>query len=239
MFGRVAIVLWLLAVPALADTIRAPADGDHRDAATAALTPVLQSSGQSAVVFYPGTCRRISSGLTVIDFPSVAFGRAASDTSGLAAVRDVFRNDHAVSVQEDGGVVWISVHGGPVSLLDKKIRDLHFGVEAQYTSPLALMAAFDNTELRASIARLGLRIIVKPVNILVAPPQPDAPHMPPDMRNVSLRQVLSRLAKTFRSIVYVGSCGNAAMIDSTLDWLGDDTTAARSTDEPRHHPLPH
>lgn len=230
-------MLWLLAVPALADTIRAPAGGDTRDAATAALTPMLQSSGLSAVVFYAGTCRQIGSGLTVIDFPPVGIRHATGGASGVVAFRSLFRSDRGVSVRQDAGVIWISVHGGPVTLLDLRIRDLHFGVGAQYTSPLALMTVFDDADLRASVAHLGLHVIAKPANILVVPPLPAAPHMPSHLRNVSFRQVLSRMARTFRSIVYVGSCSNAAMLDSTLDWIGDDTTGARGTVEPRRDPL--
>ena len=178
---------------------------------------------QAAVLKYLGPALKDRGGVVRIDcitacaaksgtplpFPAVVVQPPSQGTSGLAAVRDIFRNDKTVSVSEDpSGMIRITIGQPKSSILQTKIRSLTLSREAQYNEVLAVDAILGCKEVQVARCELGFEEPLTFTHINVAPFDKHAPHLPGRMKNLTVNQALDQVAKTFGGIVIYEECAN-------------------------------
>ncbi|MGA7080677.1 MAG: hypothetical protein WBQ43_20140 [Terriglobales bacterium] len=77
---------------------------------------------------------------------------------------------------------------------------------AQYNPTLAIGAVENSEEVKAALAKLGLRAPVLLSEQLLAKPSSGLPHLPAVMKNITFGQVLDSIAVTFHGMVVYGTC---------------------------------
>jgi hypothetical protein len=92
----------------------------------------------------------------------------------------------------------------------------------RYNPRLALAGVVDAREVQVEMARLGLRASPAFSEGLVQEPMRGVPHLPPVMKNVTVEQVLSSTAVTFKGVVVYGTCtqpNGKGLLDLNFVWL--------------------
>jgi len=107
------------------------------------LLPLVYSSGKPVRLYYRGACP--SRAGDPVPFPLVQVRPASKDKTGLAAVREIFKNDRNVTVMEDStGIIRIRIGKVPAAILQTKLSRLNLTPAAQY-NPGALFDAILDT----------------------------------------------------------------------------------------------
>jgi hypothetical protein len=172
------------------------------------LRPVLRAAGKVARIYFAGKCQKVGD-LEGVLFPPIHVQAPLQSTTGLAAVRDIFRDEAGVSVADEAhdGIIRIVIGKVPLTILDTPIPVLTFGPSQQYTDTLAIWRITDSKEVIAAEKKLGLHIAGPPMRIsLGMDPAEGLPHLPASMTNVTVDQALDTVAKTFGGIVVYGTC---------------------------------
>ncbi len=181
-----------------------PVNDRNKDAVLQHLRPILRATRYVGRVYYSGSCH--TEGLEFVAFPPVVLHPSQSNVA-LKAVREMFQGDANVQVTE-GADKTISVTIGEPStaLLQTEISVLRIAPMAAYNPTVAIDAVEGAREVKAAIARLGLRVPLQPSAQLLAKPSPGLPHLPAVMKNVTVGQALDSVAGTFQGIVTYGTC---------------------------------
>jgi hypothetical protein len=144
-----------------------------------------------------------------IPFPFVKIQPAPEGSTGITAIRKIFRNDNNVRVtQLPTGTVRVTIGKVPTGILDTKISALTLDEYGRYNPIQAIRALMITKQMEAAMGALKL----KPVDSLastVADVQPDLPHFPSLIRNMTVEQILDRMAKMWDGPVMYGICENA------------------------------
>ena len=172
------------------------------------LKPILKSEGKVARIYYSGSCEKEG------DYYMVSFPRVRADLplrksgTGLAAIREVFRNDPRAKVSEGAdGIVRIVIGQPPATILDTKISIVTFDQDQQYTESLALTRIQSSKEVQKAKRTQGVHLDGTPLYMsAVKPPTAGAPHLNASMVNLTLDQALDSVAQTFGGIVLYGAC---------------------------------
>lgn len=196
----VAAVTTLLAfwsVPAIAATL------GIGSAAANYLRPALKSIGGGARIDYAGTCP----GEKKLLLPRVDAQPAPEGTTGITAVRWIFRNDPRVSVTQDqSGMPRITIGSVATSILQTRIPSLTLDSAAQYTPLSAIDSIRFALNTYAVEHGLYFEMAAHVIDHLASGPVEGAPHLPPLMQNVTVDDALDAVARTFKGIVLYGMC---------------------------------
>jgi hypothetical protein len=140
--------------------------------------------------------------------------------TGLAAVREIFKNARGITIAEEpAGIIRIWVGKVPTGILRTKIRELNFKRQAQYDPSLAIGAIASTKETDAAMTSLGLTLSPDAGGLL-APAENGLPCLPSTMRNVTVDQALDMVAKTWGGPVVYGACTARTGENGTkLFWL--------------------
>jgi hypothetical protein len=184
------------------------------------LRPSLSESGKVGRIYYPATCQ--SEGFDKVLFPETAVQAPPDGESDLAAAQQMFRNNGSVGVTQDQpGIVRIRIGNIPDDILQTKISRISFTPDEQYNVLAAFSAIYENEDVSASMRNFGVR----PTQILTIyamnPAIEDLPHLPSTMTNVTVDQVLDKIAKTFNGVVFYGACTQQHKIDIYFAHLAD------------------
>jgi hypothetical protein len=182
----------------------------NEDAFFKYLKPILKSTGSAARIYYLGSCEK-EGDYYMVSFPRVRVQSPLGNDTGLAAIRDVFRNDANVKVSEGtDGIVRIEIGQLPAkvaTILDTRISVVNFDQAQQYTEKQALTRIQSSTEVREARRRLGTQPDGIPLYMsAVKQPVEGAPHLPTSMVNLTWDQALDSVAKTFGGVVLYGTC---------------------------------
>ena len=172
------------------------------------LKPVLKSEGKVARIYYLGSCKK-EGDYYMVSFPRVRVEPPLrKDDTGLATIREVFRNDSSVKVSEGtDGIIRIVIGQLPANILDTKISIVTFDQDQQYTESLALTRIQSSKEVQEAKRIQGIRLDGIPLYMsAVKPPIAGAHHLNPSMVNLTLDQALDSVAQTFGGIVLYGAC---------------------------------
>ena len=143
-----------------------------------------------------------------IPFPFVKVQPVPEGSTGITAIRKIFGNDNNVRVtQLPTGTVRVTIGKVPTRILDTKISALKLDNNGRYNPIQAIRALMITKQMEAAMGALRL----KPVDSLastVADEQPDLPHFPSLIRNMTVEQILDRMAKMWDRPVMYGICEN-------------------------------
>lgn len=211
--AKIAIILVLVIIPGLPMPTRGEAQekssqhftgGQNEDTTLGYLRPTLRAAGYAARVYYSGACK--TDGLEFVAFPKVDVQPPQSNTA-VEAVREMFRGNEEIQVVEEPHKIISVTVGKPLTaLLGTKISLLRTAPIAQYNPPLAIGAVENTEEVKAAMTKLGLRVPLQLSGQLLAKPSPGLPHLPAEMRDMTVDQVLDSIAATFQGIVVYGTC---------------------------------
>jgi hypothetical protein len=171
------------------------------------LWPVLRAQRLPVFISYLGTCSD-DDGVQV-PFPAVDVQSPFPRQTGLAAIRQIFRNAHDVDVkQERSGLMMINIGNAPDALLETRISTLEFDPYEQYDPTMALVAIGTNPDVELGERRLKIDNSkwVEVLHGLSSGPVKQWPHLPPILQNITLRTAMKRLAEKFRGAAIYGAC---------------------------------
>lgn len=187
------------------------------------------SSTQFAVrLYYHGTCDL--GGRNDLLFPSVTVLPVASNEKGIAAIREMFRDDKSVIVSVDSSNI-VRIYMGHVykPVLDATLSSIALTSTAQY-NPGGPGGAIDLLEsaapVQAAMHEFGMSQEPAFYIGLEQPPIPKLPHLPPTIGGVTLDQALDAISRTFPGVVVYGECENGDnrhIIDINFDWYRSPT----------------
>jgi len=176
------------------------------------LRPALKSSGKAPRVYYRASCQ--GKGGNPVPFPRTEVQPPSKGKTGVAAVREVFRDDKDVTVTEGRtGIIRIRIGKAPDAFLQTKISLLTLKPMEQYNPTLAVSAIESTGEVEAAMRRLGVRPVQAIGTQLIAEPAKGLPHLPSSMKNVTVDQALDSIAKTFKDVVVYGACVRLFWVD--------------------------
>jgi hypothetical protein len=169
------------------------------------LWPQLKAAGDAGRVYFTALCQKDDK--LPIAFPQFDVQPPPSRDRGLAAVRDMFRNDSSVTVTEnEPGIIRIWFRSVPDAILQTKISSLRLGPIPQYNPVVAIQAIENAPEVQSAMRTLGVRTLEMPINMLVGGPADGRLHIPGSMNNVTMDEALDTVARTFKGIVLYGAC---------------------------------
>jgi hypothetical protein len=181
----------------------------NEEVVAGALRPILQSMRIGARIDYQAVCRETSDHQKTVWFPSVTVQAPPKGMTGLRVVRQLFKNDRNVVVSHAlPGMIRIKIGTVRAALLRTRIPLLKLDQREQYDPETALSALEITSEFESAVDKLHLFNMPVLVSGPVDDPEPDLPHLPSIMRDVTVDQVLDAIAKTFGGIIAYGECIN-------------------------------
>lgn len=177
-------------------------------AVTQYVLPALRQAGKAGRLYYASTCRAEKE--FSISFPKLNLRMPPEGSSGLAAVREIFRNEATVDVSEvPAGVIRITIGEVPTSILRTFVSHITFKPLEQFNPSMAIFAIEGSDDVLGAMNRSGVRAEAEYFNLLMTSPSDGAPHLSDSLSNLTMDQALDRVAQTFEGIVFYGACSNA------------------------------
>lgn len=184
-----------------------PVSYQSEDSVFTRLGRILRATGYVGRVYYGGRCH--TGGLGSVDFPRVVVHPTQSNTA-LSAVSEMFQGDAAVQVSEGREKILSATIGEPsTAILKTRISVLRIAPMAAYNPTGAIGVVEGTSEVKAAMAKLGLRFPLELSEQLLVKPSPGLPHLPAVMKGVTVGQALDAIAVTFQGIVAYGTCPEA------------------------------
>jgi hypothetical protein len=197
------------------------AGGQHEDAVLRYLRPALRATGYAGRVYYSGACK--TEGLEFVAFPEVDVHPPQSNTA-VEAVREMFRGNEEIQVVEEPQKIISVTVGKPLTpILDTRISSFRIAPIAQYNPTLAIGAIENTEEVKAMMAKLGLRVPVLLSEQLLSKPSSGLPHLPAVVKDITVGQVLDSIAVTFHGMIVYGTCVQSdGKVLLEIDFVGLD-----------------
>jgi hypothetical protein len=178
---------------------------ENQDAVLKYVLPLLRLNNLAGRIYYNAACKPGDS--YPFTFPFVNVRPPSKDVSGLAAIREIFRNDQNVSVTEARpGVISITVGNVPSAILTTEIQILNLVPIEQYNYDVAIDVIENNNQVREAMRKFGVSTPIIFIDELITLPAPGLPHLPPSMKNLTFDQALDEVASTFGGVVLYGAC---------------------------------
>lgn len=173
------------------------------------LARILRATGYVGRVYYEGRCR--TEGLGSVDFPGVVVHPTPTQgNTALRAVSEMFQGDAAVQVSESKEKILSVTIGEPATaILKTRISVLRLAPMAAYNPTGAIGVVEGTREVKAAMAKLGLRFPLELSEQLLVKPSPGLAHLPAVMKGVTVGQALDAIAVTFQGIITYGTCPGA------------------------------
>jgi hypothetical protein len=199
------------------------------DAVWKYLKPAIFNSDKAVRLYYQAVCHVTKDFVNQepVPFPLTKVQAPSKGKTGLAAIRDIFKNDKNVAVREDsGGIIRVWIGKVPTAILQTKLTVVALEPMDQYNPNDALGTILQTKEMDAAMRSLRFR--TPPTSAgTVAEPMNGLPHLPASIRNVSVEQAIDKIAKTWagEGIVIYGACTEPTESNGDklfcLDYAGD------------------
>ena len=169
------------------------------------LSPALASAGKAGRIYYEAACP--PSEYSHLALPQIEVRPPLANATGLAAVRSIFGDAKDVLVVEDSlGIVRVRIGKFPDAILRTRISTLRLKPMEQYDTFLAILALQNAPEVRSAMKELHVVVPAIPFIMPAVMPAEGLPHIPPELKNVTMDQALDIVAKTWGNIVAYGAC---------------------------------
>lgn len=182
----------------------------HEEAVLGYLRDVAWSSRKAVRLYYEADCQPMKNSVVdySVPFPFFPIQSPSADKTGVAAVREIFKNaQHVRITEEPPGIIRIWVGNVPTEILRTRISLLTLDRQAQYDPSSAIGAIETTKEMEAAKTSLGLSDA--PVSGgLVALAENGLPCLPASMKNITVDQALDMIAKTWGGPIVFGVCSS-------------------------------
>ena len=156
-------------------------------------------------VYYRGSCLRDSN--LGISFRQLNVRPAPLGRSGVAAVRDMLRDEKNISVEEDDtGVIRIRIGRVSDAILNVRIPRLTLGPLEQYNAWAAIWAVQNAPEVQSAMHDLHIRTPNHVTDLILVKPADGLPHLADVVTDATVDQVLDMIVKTFRGTILYENC---------------------------------
>ena len=182
----------------------------HEDTVLGYLRDVAWSSRKAIRLYYQADCQPMKNSVVdySVPFPFFPLQSPPADKTGVAAVREIFKNAKDIMIAEEPpGIVRIWVGKVPTEILRTRISLLTLDRQAQYDPSSAIMAIESTKEVEAAKTSLGLSEAPHGGG-LVALAENGLPCLPASMKNITVDQALDMIAKTWGGPVVFGVCSS-------------------------------
>jgi hypothetical protein len=167
------------------------------------LRRVASSSDVAIRLYYLGSCHPNSK--DPIPFPFIKVQPPPKDRTGVAAVREIFKNDKNVTVTQEGGIIRIWIGKVPTAILETKLSSLTLDPIGRYNPNEAIIAINNTKEMKAAMHSLGLSPVWSAASSRALPAK-GLPCLPASIKDVTVEQILDLMAKTWDGPVIYGAC---------------------------------
>jgi hypothetical protein len=182
----------------------------HEETVLGYLRDVAWSSRKAIRLYYQADCQPMKTSVVdySVPFPLFPLQPPSADNSGVAAVREIFKNAEDVRIAEEPlGIIRIWVGKVPTEILRTRISLLTLDRQAQYDPSSAIGAIESTKEVEAAKNSLGLSDA--PVcGGLVALAENGLPCLPASIKNITVDQALDMIAKTWGGPIVFGVCSS-------------------------------
>jgi len=202
------------------DQAKYDAGQSNRYAMLQYLVPALHQAGKAGRIYYAASCPP-DEGYPYYPypFPKLNVQPPSKDVSGLAAVRDIFRGDTNVEVEERPvGIIRIRIGKVFDTLLQTQISSITLKPEEQYDFKDAIRAIKASEEVQINMKKLGISYDARAGSWMSIEPAEGLPHLPDSLTNVTMDQALDLVAQRFSGIVVYGTCTSQRYV--TLSFTG-------------------
>jgi len=139
--------------------------------------------------------------------PAIQLRQPPASSTGLSAVRMIFKSGDDVSVTKGfDGVIEVKLGKVSEELLGTKIPDIRLDPTQQYNPRDAISALEGTWEMKRAMDVLDMQssstFFIGPVRS----PQDGGPSLPSEVRHVTTGEMLDILARSFRGLVTYGVC---------------------------------
>ena len=182
----------------------------HEETVLEYLRDVAWSSRKAIRLYYQADCQPMKNSLVdySVPFPFFPLQSPPADKTGVAAVREIFKNAKNVTIAEEPpGIIRIWLGKVQMEILRTRISLLTLDRQAQYDPSFAIGAIETTKEVEAAKTSLGLSE-TPDVGGLVAPMEDGLPSLPSSMKNITVDQALDTIAKTWGGPVVFGVCSS-------------------------------
>lgn len=174
------------------------------------LLPALKSAEGVARIDYETSCVGENGRSTEFTaLPHVEVQKSAVQSRGVTAVREIFKNDNRVTVNAENGLVRIKIGDPPTQILNTVIQVVKFDKYQRYDPIEALSVIISTPELEKAMKQLGLEVPLINASGGATMPEKGLPHLPPQLRNVTVEHALDIIARTFHGITTYGVCAGS------------------------------
>jgi hypothetical protein len=180
----------------------------YQDTVLEYLRDVAWSSRKAIRLYYQADCQPMKNSVVdySVPFPFFPLQSPPADKTGIAAVREIFKNAKDVTISEEPpGIIRIWIGKVPTEILRTRISLLTLDRQAQYDPSSAIGAIESTKEVQAAKTSLGLSD-APVVGGLVALAENGLPCLPASMKNITVDQALDMIAKTWGGPVVFGIC---------------------------------
>ncbi len=170
-----------------------------------ALAPLLAATGSAARLYFAGQCNPYP------HFPYLTLADVSNHATGLVATRELLAARRDAVVEDQSGVIKITLGDVPTALLGTKIARLALDPVARWNPAPAIQAIENAAEVKDAMRRLT----VKPPRfrvidwILTGPGNERFPHLPQTLEDVTMDQALDAVARSFKQLVIYGECAQS------------------------------
>jgi hypothetical protein len=125
----------------------------------------------------------------------------------------MLRDEKAISVEDDGGVIRIRNGGVSDAILNIRIPRLTLTPEEQYNAWAAIWAVQNAAEVQSAMHDLHIRMPNHMINMILVKPADGLPHLPDVVTDATVDQVLDMIVKTFHGAILYETCAPPEQYD--------------------------
>ena len=166
-------------------------------------------------VYYRGSCLRDSN--LGISFRQLAVRPAPVGESGVAAVRDMLRDEKNISVEDDSGFIRIRIGRVSDAILNIRIPRLTLGPLEQYNAWAAIWAVQNAPEVQSAMHDLHIRTPNHVTDLILVKPADGLPHLADVVTDATVDQILDMIVKTFHGTILFETCAPPEQYDIVFE----------------------
>lgn len=178
----------------------------------------FRTDSSGARVYFESSCKsaRKPNLLTLGSLPLPKIGiRSVPETQPpLIMAKQTFLGNGGVSAHINGsGLVVVEIGKVNKGVLETKLNSIQLNATQRYNPQLAIDKILNLATVQAAENRLELFLLPRPMDLQIVSPAPGLPHLPAQIRSMTLDKALDMVASTFHGVVIFGVCSRWGVYD--------------------------
>lgn len=163
----------------------------------------LASSTDAARVDYMGSCDAASPNHVIP--PDVMVVNANPSQHGLSMLRTMLGNTKNAAVGESSGVIHVRIGAVDATIFHTRIKSLRLMPNQRYDPSEAIWALENSQEVQLELRKRNMRFALMQGGLESIPAEGE-PHLSSAVQDLTVDEVLDKIARTFSGTVVVGEC---------------------------------